>query len=130
MTPASDFDHGCAVVANGPAPPTGTESIRTEASQANGWHRQQAGSVCRRWRLEHGKSSSVGGTGNGQNRVSRSPTILCAILSQTGPCLRTRMEATANFWTDNGRRVLSWFNDDVFRRLFINAGTGLTSSGI
>jgi len=33
--PASDFDHGSAVVTNGPAPPTGTESVRTEpAGQA------------------------------------------------------------------------------------------------
>jgi len=40
------------------------------------------------------------------------------------------MEALANWVTLNHRRVLSWFKDDVFRRLFINAGKLLSANVI
>ncbi|MDI6448176.1 lipopolysaccharide biosynthesis protein [Anaerobaca lacustris] len=38
------------------------------------------------------------------------------------------METIINLWTDNRRRVWSWFQDDVFRRLFINAGKLLSAN--
>jgi O-antigen/teichoic acid export membrane protein len=40
------------------------------------------------------------------------------------------VEAIANWVICNHRRVLSWFNDDVFRRLFINAGKLLSANAI
>lgn len=39
-----------------------------------------------------------------------------------------RMEAVANWVILNWRRVLSWFRDDVFRRLFVNAGKLLSAN--
>jgi len=40
------------------------------------------------------------------------------------------VEAIANWVICNHRRVLSWFNDDVFRRLFINAGKLLSANAV
>ena len=40
------------------------------------------------------------------------------------------METISDYIVYNWRRVLSWFKDDVFRRLFINAGKLLTANGI
>ena len=38
------------------------------------------------------------------------------------------MEAIADWLVYNWRRVLSWFKDDVFRRLFLNAGKLLSAN--
>jgi O-antigen/teichoic acid export membrane protein len=38
------------------------------------------------------------------------------------------METISNLWTDNRRRVLAWFQDDVFRRLCVNAGKLLSAN--
>jgi len=38
------------------------------------------------------------------------------------------METITNLWTDHRRRVLAWFQDEVFRRLFINAGKLLSAN--
>ncbi len=40
------------------------------------------------------------------------------------------MEALANWVVCSHRRVLSWFHDDVFRRLFINAGKLLSANAV
>jgi len=40
------------------------------------------------------------------------------------------VEALVNWVVCSHRRVLSWFNDDVFRRLFINAGKLLSANAI
>lgn len=40
------------------------------------------------------------------------------------------MEAIAGFLTDFHHRVLSWFKDDVFRRLFLNAGKLLSANAV
>lgn len=40
------------------------------------------------------------------------------------------MKAIANCFVCSWRRVLSWFKDDVFRHLFLNAGKLLTANGI
>lgn len=40
------------------------------------------------------------------------------------------MEAIANWIVCTHRRVVSWFNDDVFRRLFINAGKLLSANAV
>jgi len=43
---------------------------------------------------------------------------------------RQNMEAMVNWLIGNWRRVWSWFQDDVFRRLFANAGKLLGANGI
>lgn len=40
------------------------------------------------------------------------------------------MRAIAIWFTWNWRRVLSWFDDDVFRRLFLNAGKLLSANAV
>lgn len=40
------------------------------------------------------------------------------------------MDVIADWFIGNGRRVLSWFNDGVFRRLFINAGKLLSANAV
>lgn len=40
------------------------------------------------------------------------------------------MEALADWVILNGRRVLAWFQDDVFRRLFLNAGKLLSANAV
>jgi len=40
------------------------------------------------------------------------------------------MDAIANWFLYNRRRVLAWFKDDVFRRLFVNAGKLLSANAI
>lgn len=55
---------------------------------------------------------------------------MCVILTQTASCPITRTEVIANFWTDIRRRVPAWFDDDVFRRLFVNAGKLLSANAV
>ena len=38
------------------------------------------------------------------------------------------METVIRLWTDHRRRVLAWFKDDIFRRLFLNAGKLLSAN--
>jgi O-antigen/teichoic acid export membrane protein len=45
-----------------------------------------------------------------------------------GDISQRRMEALANWVILNWRRILSWFKDDIFRRLFINAGKLLSAN--
>jgi len=40
------------------------------------------------------------------------------------------MDAIANWFLYNRRRVLAWFKDDVFRRLFVNAGKLLSANAV
>ena len=40
------------------------------------------------------------------------------------------MESIINLWTDHRRRVLAWFQDDVFRRLFVNAGKLVSANAV
>jgi len=40
------------------------------------------------------------------------------------------MEAIANWFIYNRRRVRAWFQDDVFRCLFINAGKLLSANTV
>ncbi len=56
--------------------------------------------------------------------------VLCVILTSTASCPITRTGVIASFWTDICRRVPAWFEDDVFRRLFINAGKLLSANAV
>jgi len=51
-------------------------------------------------------------------------------VTQTAFSPITRTAVIANFWTDIRRRVPAWFDDDVFRRLFVNAGKLLSANAV